>query len=60
MNQKIAANNYKSFTIFDAHGPFAVADGVLVGVGSGLGWYDSKICKNSSEKKARNCLFLTL
>jgi hypothetical protein len=61
MNQNFAANSYKSFTIFDSHhGPFTFADGVLVGVGCGLGWYDSKICKNSSEKKIREVLFFTL
>jgi hypothetical protein len=60
MNHKYAADNYKIFTIFDAHGPFTVADGVLVGVDCGLSWCDSKICKNSSEKKAAHCLLLTL
>jgi hypothetical protein len=52
------ANNYKSFTVFDSHRPFAVADGVLVGVDSGLGWCDSKICKNLSEKNPRSCFSL--
>jgi hypothetical protein len=33
MNPKFAANNYKSVTIFDAHEPFTVADGVLIGAG---------------------------
>ncbi len=47
-----AANYYKSFTIFDSHhGPFTVADGVLFGVGSGLGWYDSKIRQTHQRKK---------
>jgi hypothetical protein len=60
MDQTFAANNYKSFTIFDAHGPLTVADGVLFGVGCGLGWYDSKIGKNSSEKNPRSAFLYSV